>query len=134
MKKFLPLFLLILCSPSAFSQSSEQIIDRIAGEMEESLITADKANIAEITGIATAAVPLILFPISLYVPDPHKTNLEISYYTFSAAAVTLYLTGFIVSEIHKSRARKKLSQLYEYRKIVSGNHNTDKEFSYELDD
>lgn len=102
--------------------------------MDESLIISDKANIAEITGIATAAVPLILFPISLYVPNPHKTNLEISYYTFSAAAVTLYLTGFIISEIHKNKAREKLQQLYEYQKIVSGNYEINKEFSYELDD
>lgn len=133
MKQLTVLFLLFM-SGFCFGQSTEDIINRISGEMDESLIISDKANIAEITGIATAAVPLILFPISLYVPNPHKTNLEISYYTFSAAAVTLYLTGFIISEIHKNKAREKLQQLYEYQKIVSGNYEINKEFSYELDD
>lgn len=133
MKQLMFIFLLFM-SGLCYGQSTEDIINRISGEMDESLIISDKANIAEITGIATAAVPLILFPISLYVPNPHKTNLEISYYTFSAAAVTLYLTGFIISEIHKNKAREKLQQLYEYQKIVSGNYEINKEFSYELDD
>lgn len=133
MKQLMFIFLLFM-SGFCYGQSTEDIINRISGEMDESLIISDKANIAEITGIATAAVPLILFPISLYVPNPHKTNLEISYYTFSAAAVTLYLTGFIISEIHKNKAREKLQQLYEYQKIVSGNYEINKEFSYELDD
>ena len=133
MKQLMFIFLLFM-SGFCYGQSTEDIINRISGEMDESLIISDKANIAEITGIATAAVPLILFPISLYVPNPHKTNLEISYYTFSAAAVTLYLTGFIISEIHKNKAREKLQQLYEYQKSVSGNYEINKEFSYELDD
>lgn len=133
MKQLMFIFLLFM-SGFCYSQSTEDIINRISGEMDESVIISDKANIAEITGIATAVVPLILFPISLYVPNPHKTNLEISYYTFSAAAVTLYLTGFIISEIHKNKAREKLQQLYEYQKIVSGNYEINKEFSYELDD
>lgn len=133
MKQLIFIFLLFM-SGFCYGQSTEDIINRISGEMDESLIISDKANIAEITGIATAVVPLILFPISLYVPNPHKTNLEISYYTFSAAAVTLYLTGFIISEIHKNKAREKLQQLYEYQKIVSGNYEINKEFSYELDD
>lgn len=133
MKQLMFIFLLFM-SGFCYGQSTEDIINRISGEMDESLIISDKANIAEITGIATAVVPLILFPISLYVPNPHKTNLEISYYTFSAAAVTLYLTGFIISEIHKNKAREKLQQLYEYQKIVSGNYEINKEFSYELDD
>lgn len=133
MKQLTVLFLLFI-SGFCFGQSTEDIINRISGEMEESLIISDKANQAEIAGIATATIPLILFPVSLFVPDPHKTNLEISYYTFSAASLTLYLTGFIISEIHKNKAREKLKQLYEYQKIVSGNYEINKEFSYELDD
>lgn len=134
MKAFFLLFLLIF-SFSGFSQSTEDIINNITGDMEESLNIVEKANYAEITGIATAAIPLVLFPISLYVADPHKRNLQISYYTFSVASLSLFLSGFILSEIHKVKARKKLDQLYQYKKIISGNYEIEeKEFIYETND
>lgn len=122
MKKIGLFFMLILLMLVRLdSQSTEDVIKNLEGQLDAFNEITENASIAESTAIGLAFIPAIIYPIAVWADLDNQTraDLELSSQVLSAISIVTWITTFAVKTAYQKKSKDMVRQLYEYKKILS---------------
>ncbi len=132
MKKPFILLLLLFISSSLSAQSTEEILNNFDGEFDQYSKIIDDSFISLTFGLGLSAVPIVLYPVSVYadLTKKQRSDMQISYQVFASVSSIIWISSIIVNQTYKHKSSKLLDNKYNYEKIISKNLGNDEILEY----